>query len=60
MTVKELRKRTGLTQSAFAKKYHIPMKTLQNWESDPDKPAYRKCPDYVLYSLERLTAIDFG
>ena len=32
MTLKELRERTGLSQSKFAKEVGIPLKTLQNYE----------------------------
>ena len=49
MTIKELRELTGLSQNAFSGQYCIPKKTLQNWEQ-----GQRKCPDYVLYMLERL------
>lgn len=38
MTIKDLRHLTGLTQEAFATKYHIPRRTLQNWESGERKP----------------------
>ena len=31
-TIKELRQLTKLSQSKFASKYNIPIKTLQNWE----------------------------
>lgn len=41
-TIKELRNFTRLSQSDFALKYNIPLRTLQNWESE-----HRKCADYV-------------
>ena len=31
--VKEIRAKTGLSQTEFAKKLHISFKTLQNWEN---------------------------
>lgn len=37
-TIKELRAITGLSQSEFAKKYDIPVKTLQNWECGLSHP----------------------
>ncbi|MPT48032.1 MAG: helix-turn-helix domain-containing protein [Sphingobium sp.] len=40
--VKALRKRTGLTQKAFADRFHLPARTLQEWEQQrrlPDAPA---------------------
>ena len=36
--VKEIRAKTGLSQSEFAKKLHISFKTLQNWEQGRRKP----------------------
>jgi putative transcriptional regulator len=52
--IAEIRKRTGLSQSAFAERYHIPLATLRNWEQDRREP-----PDYLIYMLDRLTRIDF-
>ena len=49
MDIKELRKLTGLSQSKFAKQYHINLWTLQNWERGKGKPS-----DVVLYLLERI------
>ena len=43
--IKALRQKTGLSQSQFAKKYHITLSTLQHWEQ-----GYRKCSD-MNYSL---------
>ena len=34
-TIKELRLKLNLNQREFAEKYHIPLKTLQNWEANP-------------------------
>lgn len=45
---------TGLTQSAFAAKYGIPVRTLQNWECGKGTP-----PSYVLQWLERMVREDF-
>ena len=49
MTIKELRESTGLSQSQFAEKFHIPVGTLQHWEQGVRKP-----PEYVLYMLYEL------
>ena len=49
MTIKELRKITGLSQSKYADKYHINLDTLQNWEQ-----GRTKTPGMVLYLLERI------
>lgn len=38
-SIKELRLKTGLSQSKFAKKYDIPLKTLQHWENNESSPA---------------------
>lgn len=47
MRIRELRTQLGMTQSEFATRYHIPFRTVQNWESDVRRP-----PDYVLKLLE--------
>lgn len=49
-TIKELRQITGLSQSQFAKKYHIEnLSTLQHWEQ-----GVRNVPSYYLYLLNRI------
>jgi putative transcriptional regulator len=59
--VKTLRRALGMTQEEFAKRYHIPLGTLRDWEqgrSEPDQPAraYLKAiagdPAAVLHALE--------
>lgn len=53
MTVKELRQITGLTQKAFAEKYHIPKRTLENWEGGQREPS-----ETILYLLKRAVTED--
>lgn len=52
MTIKELRQQTGLSQSAFAKYFEIPLRTVQDWEQGKRKP-----PEYLVklmqYKLEK-------
>ena len=55
MDIKELRKLTGLSQTAFGEKYDIPMRTIQNWEKGVRIP-----PIYVLKLLERVVKEDFN
>lgn len=61
-TILDLRHATGLSQAAFGELYHIPKRTLQNWEQgvrDPDVQNARDMPDWALYMLTRLVNIDF-
>ena len=58
MTIKSIRKYTGLTQKDFAAQYHIPLQTLKQWEADPESSSFRRPPDYVVYMLGRLTGAD--
>lgn len=44
--IKAIRERTGLTQAAFAEKYNIPRRTVENWEAGKNSP-----PDYVVELL---------
>lgn len=49
-TVRDIREHTGLTQAAFAVKYCIPKRSVENWESGS-----RSCPDYVRLLLAQVT-----
>ncbi|MFQ7618330.1 helix-turn-helix domain-containing protein [[Clostridium] scindens] len=53
MTVREMRELLGLSRAAFSRIYKIPVRTLEDWEA-----GRRKCPDYVLYLLERCVKED--
>ena len=55
MTIKELRMKTGLSQSQFAKKYKFTVKQVQSWEQ-----GWRNTPEYVLYLLERVIDLDYA
>jgi len=54
MNIKELRKITGLSQTKFGEKYHIPLRTIQHWENETRKPA-----EYIVYLLERVISEDY-
>ena len=58
--IRELRNITGLSQKEFGNKYNIPLKTIQNWESDRSKEASRSCPPYVIYLLAKAVATDYS
>ena len=47
MNIREMRSRLGDTQSEFAARYHIPFRTVQNWETGLRKP-----PEYIMHLLE--------
>ena len=47
MTIREMRTKLGDTQSEFAARYHIPFRTVQNWETGLRKP-----PKYLISLLE--------
>ena len=38
-TIKELREKTGMSQTQFAKMYEIPVSTLRKWEQGESSPA---------------------
>ena len=46
--IKEIRNMTGLSQVDFAEKYNIPVRTIENWESNVRTP-----PTYVLDMLHQ-------
>ena len=53
MTIREMRTRLGETQSEFATRYHIPFRTIQNWETGLRKP-----PEYIVSLLETRIRAD--
>lgn len=54
MTIRQMRELLNLSQKAFGEKYHIPMRSIQNWEG-----GQRECPEYVLFLLERCVWEDY-
>lgn len=53
MTILELRKKTGLSQSQFAKRFHLNVRTVQTWEQGT-----RKTPDYVIWLITRVIKLE--
>lgn len=55
MTIRDLRKRYGFTQAAFAKYFGFPLRTVASWESDSSSG--RSCPaqlvTLIAYKLEK-------
>lgn len=53
MTIKEIRNKTGLTQTGFGEMLNIPLRTIQNWENELRNP-----PDYVveliMFKIKRI------
>lgn len=52
MTIKDIRKRTGLPQAKFATRYCIPTRTIEDWER-----GVRKCPDYLRLLLAQSVGV---
>lgn len=53
MNIREMRHRLGDTQAEFALRYHIPFRSIQNWETGTRKP-----PEYILRLLEQQVEED--
>ena len=53
MTILELRQKTGLSQSQFAKRFHLNVRTVQTWEQ-----GVRKTPDYVIWLIARVIELE--
>ena len=49
MTIRELRGRTGLSQSGFSRKFGIPVATVQHWEQGVSSP-----PSYVPGLIKKI------
>lgn len=54
LTVADIRQHAGLTQAAFAQRFLIPFRTVQNWESRGG------CAEYVKLMLARLCGMADG
>lgn len=55
MTFKELRQLSGMTQTAFARYFNIPRRTVQNWDL-----GQRTCPSYLLDLMYFKLSVDKG
>lgn len=53
MTIKEMRLLLQVSRTEFSIQYHIPLRTLEDWESGKRNP-----PNYVLELLERVVKED--
>jgi len=52
--ITEIRQLSNLNKTDFAKRYNIPYRTLQDWES-----GRRECPIYVAELLEKAVRADY-
>ena len=56
MIIQDFRKKLNMSQSEFAKKFRIPIRTLQDWEQGRRYP-----PVYVGYMIQRIMDLEeFG
>lgn len=53
MNIREMRKRLNISQKEFAQRYHIPYRTVQNWETGVRIP-----PQYIIDLLEKQVMAD--
>jgi toxin-antitoxin system, antitoxin component, xre family len=53
MNITEMRNYIGVSRAEFSRRYNIPIRTLESWESGKSK-----CPDYVRQLLERAVLED--
>ena len=53
MTIKEICTRYGLGQTALAKRFNIPLRTVQEWHGERRTP-----PEYVVSMMVELLEID--
>jgi putative transcriptional regulator len=51
--VAELCKRYGLSQTELARRFEIPLRTVQDWHA-----GRRKAPDYVVKMIDRLLSLE--
>lgn len=53
MTTKEIRALLGISRAEFSRRYEIPIRTLENWDSGVRQP-----PEWALKLLERAVRED--
>lgn len=53
MKIKELRKDLKLSQTDFGKKFHIPMRSIQNWENGKTVP-----PEYIEWMINYILILE--
>ena len=53
MTILELRKYLGLSQSEFAKRFHLTKKVVQSWEQ-----GWRNTPESYLFLITRVIELE--
>lgn len=51
--IAKIRERYGLSQTTLAKKFDIPLRTVQDWHG-----GRRKAPDYVVSMIDRLLSLE--
>lgn len=52
LTIKDIRAHTGLSQAAFATRFCIPRRTVEDWERGA-----RSCPDYLRLLLTQAVGL---
>lgn len=52
LTIRDIRQHSGLSQAAFATRYCIPTRTLEDWER-----GVRSCPDYLRLLLAQASGL---
>lgn len=53
MQIQELRNKTKLSQTQFAKRFNIPVATLRDWEQGRRKP-----PNYVIEMINKILSLE--
>lgn len=52
LTIRDIRAHAGLSQAAFAARFCVPRRTIENWESGD-----RQCPDYLRLLLAQAVGV---
>ena len=53
ITIKEIREQTSLSQSQFAKKFHLAIRVVQSWQQGK-----RNTLDCILYMIQRILELE--
>lgn len=55
MSVRDMCKAAGLSQAAFAQRFCIPLRTVENWCCSG--PSARACPDYIRLMMAQFLGL---
>lgn len=54
MSIRDIISASGMSKAAFARRFLIPLRTVENWTAAPNSKNFHACPEYIRYMLVQL------